>query len=151
MVQAGGKPSNFVLVKVVAFQKGKALCKARFERNWHKIVMIQGSIKRTNLRESDAFEWIPNDDGIVAGRDNRGHPRRADAGESERAATTVKTTGYHRVTGPLRNQVIRLLLCLGWAKEYHDRAYGGHGDIWEEWGVEFRERKIKEGGYIPLA
>ena len=105
MVQAGGKPSNFVLVKVVAFQKGKALCKARFERNWHKIVMIQGSIKRADPRESDAFEWIPNDDGIVAGR----------------------------------------------AKEYHDRAYGGHDDIWGEWGVEFRGRKIKEGGHTPLA
>ena len=62
-----------------------------------------------------------------------------------------KATGYHRITGPIRDRVIRLLLWLGWAEEYYDRAYGGHGGIWDEWGVEFHGRKIKEGGYTPLA
>ena len=64
---------------------------------------------------------------------------------------TVKTTGYHRITGLIRDRVIRLLLWLGWAEEFYDHAYGGHGGIWEEGGVEFRGRKIKEGGYTPLA
>ena len=62
-----------------------------------------------------------------------------------------KATGYHRITGPIRDRVIRLLLWLGWAEEYYGRAYGGHGGIWEEWAVEFRGRKIKDGGYTPLA
>ena len=70
---------------------------------------------------------------------------------SRQYAMTVKTTGYHRITGPIRDRVIRLLLWLGWAKEYYGRAYGGHGGIWEEWAVEFRGRKIKDGGCIPLA
>jgi hypothetical protein len=67
------------------------------------------------------------------------------------ACREEKATGYHRITGPIRDRVIRLLLWLGWAEEYYDRAYGGHGGIWDEWGVEFRGRKIKEGGYTPLA
>jgi hypothetical protein len=66
-------------------------------------------------------------------------------------AMTVKTTGYHRITGLIRDRVIRLLLWLGWAEEFYDHAYGGHGGIWEEGGVEFRGRKIKEGGYTPRA
>ncbi len=64
---------------------------------------------------------------------------------------TVKTTGYHRITGLIRDRAIRLLLWLGWAEECYDRAYGGHGGIWEEWRVEFRGRKIKDGGCILLA
>ena len=49
-----------------------------------------------------------------------------------------KATGYHRTTGPIRDRVIRLLLWLGWAEEYYDRAYGGHHD--HDWNNDHAHR-----------
>jgi hypothetical protein len=84
-VQARSRERNeFVLVKVVAFQEGTALCEARYKGHWLEIELDRSSLDRADLREGDTFEWIPNEQGVVKDQDVRSHPRREDVGERER-------------------------------------------------------------------
>ena len=74
----------YVMVKVVALKAAKALCKARYKAHWLEIELERKSVEQQGLKEGDTFEWIPNEEGVLRGPDIRNHPRREDAGETER-------------------------------------------------------------------